>query len=73
MFRILCIHPLRLLDLTEKDFPEYLETLHTKKLTNRYNMLASMADPPFTIQDQEGLMKELNDRIRMMVSLILTK
>ena len=68
-----CLNILRLLDLTEKDFSEYLETLHAKKLTSCYDMLASMTDQPFTIQDQEGLMNELNNRFRMMVSLILTK
>jgi len=68
-----CLSLLRLLDLTEKDFSEYLETLYNKGLTSRYNMIASMTDPPFIIRDQEGLMNELNGRFRMMVSLILTK
>lgn len=68
-----CISLLRLLDLTEREFSEYLDKLSTKGLTSGYDMLSRMSDTPFIVRDEEGLMQELGNRFKIAISLLLTK
>jgi hypothetical protein len=68
-----CIDRLRLLDLTEMHFSEYIEQegFYKNRLTSRYDMSAKYNEQPLIIIKPDELMRELSDRFGKIVSIVL--
>jgi hypothetical protein len=68
-----CIDRLRLLDLTEMHFSEYIEQegFYRNRLTSRYDMSAKYNEQPLIIIKPDELMRELGDSFGKIVSIVL--
>jgi hypothetical protein len=70
-----CISRLRLLGLTEMHFSEYIdqEGFYRDRLTSRYDMSAKYNEQPLIIIKPDELMRELSERFRKIVYIVLMR